>query len=71
LRRASPAPDHCVESAGRGAVRQQGPDALVKRGVGEVGHGDLLLILQPEFVILLVRAARGRLEPAGRQGDHR
>ena len=29
------------------------------------------LVLQPEFVILLVRAARGRLEPAGRQGDHR
>jgi hypothetical protein len=48
LRRASPAPDHCVEPAGRGAVRQQGPDALVKRDVGEVGvgHGDLLLSLR-------------------------
>jgi hypothetical protein len=39
LRRASPAPDHCVEPAGRGAVRQQGPDALVKRDVGEVRGG--------------------------------
>jgi hypothetical protein len=30
------------------------------------------LILQPEFVILLVRAARGRLSrPADRQGGHR
>src|SRR5919106_4585197 len=29
---------------------------------------DELLVLQPEFVILLVRVARGRLEPAGRPG---
>jgi hypothetical protein len=29
------------------------------------------LVLQPEFVTLLVRVARGRLEPAGRRGGHR